>query len=233
MDKHLTTVLPFLAERMPDVTCVQEVIERDIPLFEKVCGPCVSFAPQCLLERDGGLVREGVALFSKLPAKHIALVYYVGSEDTIRLDTGSSDVGTHAFIAADIGEEAYRIITLHFTWTPGGVSTREQLENLDTLFSKLEGLGPFVLVGDFNAPRGNETFSRIATRYKDSIPEHYKTSIDLALHKTRDNPIENARVGTYMVDGLFTTPAYSAKDVELQFGVSDHAAIVATIEKTA
>ncbi len=34
-----------------------------------------------------------------------------------------------------------------------------------------------------------------------------------------------------MVDGLFTTPAYRASDVRLQFGVSDHVAIVATIEK--
>ena len=37
------------------------------------------------------------------------------------------------------------------------------------------------------------------------------------------------RLGTYMVDGLFTTPGCQASDVRLQFGVSDHAAIVARL----
>jgi hypothetical protein len=34
-----------------------------------------------------------------------------------------------------------------------------------------------------------------------------------------------------MVDGVFSTPEYSVSNVSLNFGVSDHAAIVADIVK--
>ena len=84
---------------------------------------------------------------------------------------------------------------------------------------------PFVLAGDFNAPRGGEIFSHIAERYTDNIPPHYTTSIDGTLHRAGPIP--------FMVDGLFTTPSYRAKGVHLEFGVSDHAAVAATIEKNA
>jgi hypothetical protein len=33
-----------------------------------------------------------------------------------------------------------------------------------------------------------------------------------------------------MVDGLFSTPDYNIRDVELVFGVSDHAAVRAIVE---
>ncbi len=67
----------------------------------------------------------------------------------------------------------------------------------------------------------------LAPKYKDNIPSHYKTSIDAALHRAGKERPEG--LADKMVDGLFTTPGYTAVDVRLQFGVSDHAAIVATI----
>ena len=104
-----------------------------------------------------------------------------------------------------------------------GESTAFQLEDVENMLALVKGLGEIVLVGDFNAPRGGETFSRIAKHYKDNIPAKYATSIDQHLHKVKGLQ--------YMVDGLFTTPAYSASDVKLVDGVSDHMAIVANMHK--
>jgi endonuclease/exonuclease/phosphatase family metal-dependent hydrolase len=98
----------------------------------------------------------------------------------------------------------------------------------------LETQGEFVLTGDFNAPRmhkGNpgEIFSAIASRYTDNIPVHYETSIDASLHRNgKTRPLDFV---DKMVDGLFTTPVYTAHDVGLHFGVSDHAAVSAIISK--
>ena len=74
-----------------------------------------------------------------------------------------------------------------------------------------------------NAPRGNETFSRLEEKYKDNIPREYKTSIDQNLHKVKGIQ--------FMVDGLFTTPVYKASNVKLVDGISDHMAVVAEINK--
>jgi endonuclease/exonuclease/phosphatase family metal-dependent hydrolase len=85
----------------------------------------------------------------------------------------------------------------------------------------------FALCGDFNAPRGGEIFTTLASHYTDNIPSKYETSIHVALH--RAGSVDGARLAHLMVDGLFTTSGYAASDVRLEFGVSDHAAIVATI----
>jgi endonuclease/exonuclease/phosphatase family metal-dependent hydrolase len=232
-DKRLETVLPFLKERTADVVCVQELLEKDIPLFEQACGPCVGYAPVGCLQGEDGLYTEGEGLFTRLPVANVQIRYYVGSREGVRLNDGKSDNGTHAFITAEVGDERYRIATTHLTWTMDGESTEAQIHDLNLLFAALDDFGELVLVGDFNAPRGRETFTRLAARYKDNIPPHYETSLDLSVHKARNIPEVKDRLATYMVDGLFTTSGYSAKDVSLQFGVSDHAAIVATIEKTA
>ena len=51
--------------------------------------------------------------------------------------------------------------------------------------------------GDMNVPRGNETFNRLAEKYKDNIPLEYKTSIDQNLHRVKGLQV--------MVDGLYYT----------------------------
>lgn len=128
------------------------------------------------------------------------------------------------------GGTSYRIGTTHFIWTPDGQPDEHQRQDLKSLFVALKAQDDMVFCGDFNAPRGGEIFSELAKRYTDNIPQHYTGSIDVSLH--RAGQIDAERLGHLMVDGLFTTPGYVATDVRLQFGVSDHAAVVATITKT-
>lgn len=228
-EKHLERVFPFLSKQKPDVLCVQELLERDVPRFEEQYGPCIAFAPTCFVPRPEGEQTEGVGIFSLLSNQGVIERYYVGSRDSVRLDDGHSDVGTHVLVGADI--EGHRILTTHFTWTQKGMSTDEQKAHAKSLFAELDTLEEFVLCGDFNAPRKVETAAMFIHRYTDNIPPQYETSIDIDLHragKTHASDLQDK-----MVDYLFTTPMYKASDVKLQFGVSDHAAIIATIEKTA
>lgn len=232
-EKHLNLVVPFLEASAADVVCVQELMEADIPALETACGPCVSFAPEMLILRDGTPHARGSGIFSRLPASDAGAKYYVGSAETVRIDPGEKDWGTHAAAHASIEKDGttYRLLNVHGTWTPGGETTPAQLEDCAALLAAIAPLAPFVLVGDFNARRGGEAFAAIAAQYTDNIPAEYETSIDLDLHRAREHAAH--QLSRNMVDGLFTAPGYSAKNVRLQFGVSDHAAVIATIEKTA
>jgi endonuclease/exonuclease/phosphatase family metal-dependent hydrolase len=87
---------------------------------------------------------------------------------------------------------------------------------------KLSGLPDFILTGDFNAPRGRATWDTLAAKYKDNIPARYTSSIDPS-HRAGESP--------YVVDGIFTTPEYEARNVELHEGISDHKAVTATVVK--
>lgn len=129
-----------------------------------------------------------------------------------------------ALLRADIviNGQVHKILTTHFTWTPAGSVTDEQRQNLQKMLDILSGLEPFVLTGDFNAPRGKEIFDKLAEAYTDWVPQHYTTSIDQNLHR--------AKGLQFMVDGLFTSPEYQAKNVRMIEGVSDHQAIVADLQ---
>ncbi len=231
--KHLQLVIPFIQSQNPDVVCMQEVVYEDMPFLEKELGMTGVFAPMAYgLIVNGPDSLMGVALFSKNPIQRVIKEYYVGSEDRLvhleqnylSLDN-FHDMINRVVIFAEIviGVDIYRVATTHFTWTPKGNVTEYQLRDLKNLLAILEKNNDFVLTGDFNAPRGLETFTLLSQKYKDNIPKEYTTSLDPVLHRVPGLP--------YMVDGLFTTPQYQAHNVKLQDGVSDHMAIISEIEK--
>lgn len=235
--KHLDLVIPFLEKEKADLVCLQELAKKDIPLFEEALGAPCHFAPMAN-HGDGeegvvpGIV--GLAVFSRLTVGRTGIEYYWGSGACdVPYDfsgaTGKHATESYAVVYQDIEKdgERFRIATTHFTWTPDGEADDFQRQDLRSMMAILGTLGDFVLCGDFNAPRGGEIFSTLANIYTDNIPLEYYTSLDLSLH--RAGKTDGERLGSYMVDGLFTTSGYRASDVRLQFGISDHAAIVATI----
>ena len=239
--KHLSLAIPFLQKEAPDVVCLQELAKKDIPLFKAALGAECFFAPMAN-HGDGedevapGVV--GIGMFSKLPIAQQEVKYYWGTGACEKPYDFSGAAGKHAtesyavaFQDVEKDGERFRIASTHFTWTPDGEADDFQRQDLKALFAVLGPLGEFAFGGDFNARRGGEIFGELSKRYTDNIPPEYKTSLDISFH--RAGKTEPERLGAYMVDGLFTTPSYRASDVRLQFGVSDHAAIVARIEKTA
>jgi endonuclease/exonuclease/phosphatase family metal-dependent hydrolase len=239
---HLERVLPFLAEQRADIVCVQEILDVDITKFEEVAGTHLLNLPMMRLAtshrpsagRDG--VVMGISIFSRHPSVHQGFDFYHKASDAIP-DFDPTDTETKrrtqnlGIIAADIEKDGvpFRLITTHFTWTPFGDADDYQRADAKRLLEMLSSQGEFALCGDFNAPRGREIYRQFAAAYQDTIPPQYETSIDASLHREGKNRPDDFR--DKMVDYLFTTPAYAAKDVSLRFGVSDHAAILATIEK--
>ncbi len=233
-DIHNDAVLEFLKKENPDVFCVQELLEENVSFYENKLNMKCIFRPQIYIYflGHGGPQnkRVGVGIFAKniLSSGH---AYYTGDPATIEkpfeeyfpIDEKAEN---HVLLWADIPDtngKIFRIATTHFTLTEKGESTPWQLETLEMLFKELDPLGQFVLCGDMNAPRGRETFNRLAEKYKDNIPPEYLTSLDQKLHRVPGL--------MYMVDGLFTTQDYIAENVKLVDGISDHMAIVANILK--
>lgn len=232
--KHLELVIPFIERIRPDVLCVQELMERDIPLLERALQSShqVFFPMSRILSEETPAI-YGVGIFSRLPVKAHGAEHYVGSPDVVP-DSDSRDARTfnntnRAVLWCDVekGGDIFRVATTHFTWTPHGEADDAQRYDMRSLLAALESLNEFVLTGDFNAPRGGEIFAELAGRYTDNIPQRYETSIDVNLH--RAGTTHAHELNKRMVDGLFTTPKYEASNVELISGISDHMAIAAVI----
>ena len=233
-DRHMDTVIPFLLRECPDVLCLQEVFEKDIPVIEKALEMKGAFAaitiPDLIL-KDGVLVidedrakqgPQGVALFARAPSLYVRPDYYFGTPtDVPRRSVGYNRI----FLSADIEKDGvhYIVGNTHFTWTPDGQASEEQHRDLKELFKILEQFPEIVFCGDFNAPRGREIWEEIAKKYRDNIPMKYQTSLDQKLHQVKGLQ--------YVVDGLFSTPEYWCTETKLIDGVSDHMAIVSHIER--
>ena len=234
--RHLDRVLPFLEHERVDVVCVHELMERDITALESLLGASCIFAPVAKhVRNETGIM--GCGIFSRLPVTAHDIKHYIEPKEPLPDFDETTTATKHAsrngpLIIADVeaSDGRYRIATTHFTWTPHGDADDFQREDVSKLLDILRTLGSFVVCGDFNAPRGGEIFSQLAGQYTDNIPKEYATSIDVNLH--RAGTARPEELADKMVDGLFTTPNYLASDVRLQFDVSDHAAIVATIQRS-
>jgi endonuclease/exonuclease/phosphatase family metal-dependent hydrolase len=237
--KHLDRIAPFLEEQKPDVLCLQELVEDDIPFFERLAGPCAIYVKNSLHQADPpreGFVIDCDGIFTRLPVIARDSTLYAGITGTV--PTQSVDEKGNPLqrpnrwltrvVVGKAGEQ-YCIGTVHFTWTPKAAVTDEQRHDMRELLRILSSFDDFVLCGDLNAPRGGEIFAMLAEKYKDDIPERYTTSIDVNLHRAGKIPSEH--MDQKMVDGLFSTPEYIVSEVELHIGVSDHMAITATIGK--
>lgn len=240
--KHLEKVSAFLQKQKPDVVCLQELLEPDIPRFEDMLGIPCSYAPMLQvpendrLSNGGKSAMMGIGFFSRTPVRGVRTHYYHrGPHETEIFNDWSVETKRSTqscvFLVGDIEHEEaqFRIGTTHFTWTPDGQADDYQREDIDKLLEILTKESPLVFCGDFNAPRGGEIFSRLASTYKDNIPASYATSLDISIH--RNGKIDAERLSRYMVEGLFSTPEYQVKNAKLSFGVSDHAAITADIER--
>lgn len=234
-NKHFERIIPFFRRENPDVVCLQEVLEKDFEFIKKELGFDGIHQPWSYWNNQKHypeLTREkqGVAIFAK-NITSFGSNFYIGKEENVLKSfeeyiTEKDFQKNRALVWVEIESEdkkTYKFITTQLPVTKEGEVTDFQMEAIDALLSEIESFGEFVLCGDMNAPRGKKSFAKISEKYKDNIPKTYKTSIDQNLHRVKGIQ--------FMVDGLFTTPSYEAKDVRLIDGVSDHMAVVAEIKK--
>lgn len=235
-DKHDDElVLPFLKRVQPDVLCLQEVREPELPKFKEIIGEHCVFAPLALFPTDAGMVVQGQAIISHMPFTQTDVIPYGKYRGDVReIDRTSYETRyasmrfSLAIVRIEKDGKLFRIATTHFPLTQAGEASDFQREALSELLEALGEDHDVILCGDFNAPRGGAIFGTLAERFTDNIPARYATSLDLSIHRNgKDRPHELA---DKMVDVLFTTPNYRATDVSLVSGVSDHCAVSATIE---
>ena len=188
--KHLDLVGRFFSQLRPDVVCLQEVFQHDLERLSAAAETAF-----CAFEPMGRLPQEpqpgimGIAILSRSPIKNTQAHYYAGQpgviEDAIIGVPQTFSNISKILLRADIDHDGtvFRIGTTHFTWTPDGNPDAFQRAHIVKLLAFLEEIGDFVLCGDFNAPRGGEIFGMLSSKYKDNIPLHYKTSLDISLHR--------------------------------------------------
>ncbi len=231
-DQHYDTVLPFLKAEQADVVALEEVLERDVERFKKELGMADAlFVPLGIPDKGRNVEplvatreQEGILLLSRLPMEERGHIFYCSCGDPEAVSLWS--VHGHLvvlWIQVEREGKMYTIATTHLTWTPNGESNDIQRRDVQQMLKVLEPFHEIVLCGDFNAPRGRETWERVALRYTDNIPQNYTTSIDPKLHVVHGLQ--------YVVDGMFSTPEYKVFDVRLVEGVSDHKAVVGYLSK--
>ncbi len=225
--RQFDRIIPFLKQTKPEVALLQEVFEKDIPYLEKALNMKSVFAPLGHISYDKEGFFIGIATFSGLPIVTNKSIYYRGNKDNlpyVQAGRGEGVKLARPLLITEIVKEdqSYYLINTHFTWTPDGLPSELQHEDLPKMLQILSSIPEFVLCGDFNAPRGGIIFDKIASIYKDNVPVNITTTIDKNLHKAGDLNL--------VVDDIFTTPKYLASMVKVIDSLSDHCAVSATIE---
>lgn len=230
-EKHYESVVEFLKTFKPDAVCFQELTQKSVAYFEDKLGMKGNYFP-IMKAPSGGfgtltpLALFGLGIFTSLPISDSRSEYYYGGVGELKaLEVGNEKTIWRGLLQATVEKDGqkFTIATTHFTRTPDGSTSEKQRQDLKKLLAILDSTPETILCGDFNAPRGGEIFSALATRYKDNVPAEYDSSLDPKLHRAGHLKL--------MVDGLFSSKEYEFTEAKLSEGVSDHKAITATITK--
>jgi len=227
-NKHLHTVVPFLKKEKPDVLCLQEVYDSDFEKYKEASGLDGVFIPMFkgisrLTENTDPNVVQGIALLTNFPNNGIKATTYFGDENVPRFTTVAEIPRKLVYTTIEVEGEKFNVGIIHFTWTPDGEANDSQRKNFKELMKVLEQFDELILCGDFNAPRGKEIFKKFEEHLKDNVPLDVDTTLDLDMH--RKAPLY------YVVDTIFTTPAYKVSNVRVVDGVSDHKAVIGEVDK--
>ncbi|MFN3188270.1 MAG: endonuclease/exonuclease/phosphatase family protein [Candidatus Paceibacteria bacterium] len=234
--KHIDKIQNLLETHNPDVVCLQEADGEIISVLIKL-GYTTKFLPIIKRQAPEGLVDEGVVLAARDMQNVEERYYYFPTGGiTLQNDALHRETTAHGYIIGDcnVGGANYRICTTHFTWTArGDIACQDQKDDMKTLLGSLSGELAHILCGDFNIPRGfNPLYGELCAYYEDNIPLSYTSSLDKNFHRMGNVASRSHLFTHFMVDYIFTQSPYRAENVELIFGVSDHAAVVADVYLT-
>ena len=228
---HLDEVIPFLTQEKPDVICLQEVYKKNLPQLESKLSMKAHFYPMANVNKPHPLKfpllgQMGLAILTSLPSTPPQKKHYKPTKKNLPFIGWKSDTENRLVLWTTVtkNSSSFTIATTHFTWALPKNADQDQAPFLKRMINILSTIPELILCGDFNAPRGQKTFDHLASVYKDNIPQHITTTIDPNIHRKKNLKL--------VVDGLFTTPHYTARNVKVHCGVSDHCAIIAEIYKS-
>ncbi len=229
-DRHLARVNALIDRVSPDCICLQEAPAFFVDDLKKV-GYHTTFAPLTIRVRDNAQFVEGVAIATKRTPSNSQVHYYHKPHASPVPFVKDSYRQTMAKAIVTVSVEGLQLATTHFTWTERGeIPNAYQLEDIEAILNYLKALPPHVLVGDLNIPRfHNPLYERLVEHYTDHIPLTYQSSLDATLHRAGNDPERAHLFTSFMVDHLLVQPPITTANVELIFGVSDHAVIRAEL----
>lgn len=225
-DKHFDRFAPVLTRITPDVVCLQEVFAEDLPGIAIRLGFSMQqyeFLPMTTIDKENPYSINpkgpwGVAILSRIDHDDFSHLYYKGEGNMPEFSTPNSvDRGILFSTFYARSGEAVPLGTTHFTWTGDGESSPEQQADFVSLQKRVSELPPHVLCGDFNSPRGKETYQSFEQLYKDGLPKKVTTTIDGTLHYAGELEL--------VVDTVFYHSPLEIEVVEILEGVSDHKGI--------
>ncbi|MES2953222.1 MAG: endonuclease/exonuclease/phosphatase family protein [Patescibacteria group bacterium] len=228
---NLRDVDRFLQETRCDLVCLQEVFEIDLMRWRDLF-PHQQFAPMTIHRRPEGLLTIGVAILARaeLSLQREAPFYYLANSSfVLPLDSTTPEsrrkTEGRVLVSCTITKEGmvYRVGTTHFTWVPDGKPDDHQRRDARKLLEHLALREEFILCGDFNTPRGGEIWAEITRWGADAVPKECDTSIDPERHR-----VSGLRT---LVDGIWSRGPYLVSNVRMQFGVSDHAALMGSVTR--
>lgn len=237
IDKHYDTVWPFLDAESPDILCLQEASDDYIAGLKERGYHVTALEHVKKIAQEGHEITDHDLIATKLPHEaHTWYYFNPGGELEVENESDRRLTNRQGLVEVtftDESGEVYTVLTTHFTLGPDGATmSPEQKADMDKLLAHADTLPPHIFCGDLNFSREHHPFFPVLTeRYVDNIPEHYASSMDRNLHKHGSNPEKSFIFDSFMVDYLFTQPPYKASDVRLEFGISDHAAVIANIHK--
>lgn len=230
-NRHLHRWPQAIRAEAPDLVCIQEIFEIDMPKVEKELSMRGAFFPMMNIGKENKYKISprgmwGVAIFTKLPfapGKEPIGLYYAKTAD-VQVFTAPNDASRVLVVGMVLKDgKKYTIGTTHFTWSGGATTTDEQRQDIVKFLEAVAQFPDIIFCGDFNAPRGGEIFTEIEKHYKDRLPKKVKTTIDLDLHYAASLYL--------VVDTIFSTQHYKFSNVHTKSGISDHIGIVGEVER--
>ncbi len=227
-NRHFARWPQVVNQEKPDVLCLQEVYEVDVPFIEEATGLQGEFFAMMNIAEENKYKlpprgRWGVGYFTNLPTTGIPAHYY--SKTAQVQDFTAPNDASRVFVVKTVEKDgvSYTVGTTHFTWSGGGEATDDQRADQRVFLEVLQQFPDIVFCGDFNAPRGGEIFAEFEKYFIDHLPKDVTTTIDSELHYAA--PLE------LVVDTIFSTPHYKLSNVRAISGVSDHIGVVGEVER--
>ena len=223
-DKHLERVQKLLTKEDADIVCLQECFEDRLEMLAGQEYPYRSYTPGYLSDQNGVFRKWGEVILSKYPMVSQE-IHYLKTDDYGPQNLPKAGIDNHVPVLVMAEIKGVMIGTIHFTWTPRASVTQRQREHLEQLLNIIKSR-EVVLVGDFNIPRGNEMYLKLAAILRDNIPSEVETTVDPDLHYANKEKRGKLKL---VVDYVWSTPKYRVDSVRVVTSVSDHCALICKV----
>lgn len=253
--KHTETVENLLKEKMPEIVCLEESMKNDASKLASIFGYNLAFAPRVIIEKENGEKdEEGSSILSKYPIKNVKQERYDDKkvEDLIVCKENSilfkgvvrpkdRFLMRSNLLSVSIMKEGKEvtIATTHFPvvdhGTPGSpahifdhMEEILDVEYMDIYLERLLSLirrlnDPVIFTADLNNQRGEYIYDTLAHELDDIVPSSVSSTIDPKIHRKGSEL-------NLCVDTIMVSPNISSDNFEIIEGVSDHKALLVSLD---